>query len=207
MKALFIILSGLIVIVNSCNDNLYKRFSIVSKKGSVQTENIEKMVVVSRFENNLPQNFINAFENSLIEGFESNNIDLKFVERKVLEPDTVRSCLEGLDDFNQDVVMLVNINSLLKKRPDGASVLAGTKFCVKVIDMKSGGQIWLEQGKVDYIDKLKPKQIISEEMQKEIAFHNSKAIVEIFVSELHQTKPEPVFTTMAERIREGQWVN
>lgn len=186
---------------------IYKKYSITSKKDSSFNKKVGRFFVISKVEAPLIPVFAHSLEHSLISAFQLNGVDASVVMVKSPESDSVTDYSKEAETFAPDATMRINIKPIYRTRADGYQAIVGTDFDVSLIDTATEKRVWHATGKVDYIRMFGPHYRAGEGNRKEFAFSTTEAIVSVFAAEVNGQEPARIFTGTEEREKHGQRID
>jgi hypothetical protein len=173
---------------------IYKEFSITTKKDSFFNKKAERILVTYDVHERLVDVFAHSFEHSLVSAFKSNG-----TEAVIVKPESPKA--EG---FKTDATMHIDIEPLYRKRKDGYQAIVGIKFKVSLTETATGKEVWRESGKVDYIRMFGANYTAHEGIRKEFAWHTTAAVACAFASEINGQEPARIYTDTESRQEHGQ---
>ena len=186
---------------------IYKKYSITSKKDSSFNKKVGRIFVISKVEEPLIPVFAHSLEHSLISAFQSNGVDASVVMVKSPESDSVTDYSREAETFAPDATMRINIKPIYRARADGYQAIVGTDFDVSLIDTATEKRVWHATGKVDYIRMFGPNYRAGEGIRKQFAFSTTEAIVSVFAAEVNGLEPARVLIEIGDREKHGQRID
>ncbi|MBN1126793.1 MAG: hypothetical protein JXA82_17440 [Sedimentisphaerales bacterium] len=184
-------------------------YKITSEKEGTFDKKVGRLFVITRVDASLIHSFAHHFEYSMVHAFQLNGIEASVVTTAV-PSETATDYQKQIEEFAPDAVMQINVKSIYDTRPDGVEVMVGASFEAILTDPVTGTRVWSETGEetvgMDWIKKFRP-DYTGAGIQKARAFQFAEAISAVFVAEINGQEPARIYTSPADRLKQGQPVD
>jgi hypothetical protein len=179
---------------------------VTSQKISGPEHAISRLFIVSRVHERLREVVTHSFKHSLQSAFESN--DIAAVVTVVPRDSPADGQFDrALEEHAADTLMLIDLDPLIRTRPDGYEAVVGTRFTATARQPRDWDPLWRATGKVDYITMFGPRYTAHAGIRKEFAWHTTAAIVRSFVRDMTGRPSAPVYTVTEDRQANGQRID
>ena len=184
-------------------------YEIVLKNQGPFDKKVGRLFVITKVDTSLMPGFAHHFEYSMIHAFKLNGIEASVVSIEVPSKTAV-DYQKQIEEFAPDAVMQINVKSIYDTRPDGVEVMVGASFDAGLTDPATGKRIWTITGEkvvgMDWIEKFRP-DYTGDFIPKSRAFQFTEAISTVFVAEINGQEPARIYTSIPDRLNEGQPVD
>ena len=184
-------------------------YNIVSVKEGPFDKKVDRLFVITKADKSLMPSFGHHFEYSMIHAFKLNGIEASVVTIEV-PSETKEDYQKQIEQFAPDAVMQINVKSIYDTRPNGVEVIVGASFDANLTDIETGKSVWsitgLERVSINWIEKFRP-DYTGDFIPKSRAFQFTEAISTVFVAEINGQEPARIYTSIPDRLNEGQPVD